>query len=286
MPTLSQDQIDAFARDGAITVPDAVTPAQLARMRAAFDAWVAESRTHAGPYGAMIDGRARFDLDPDHSADRPSLRRVGAPSELDPVFLEVLTDSPMIAMLQDLIGSDLRLHHSKINSKLPMTATKVDWHQDFSFDPHSNDDLVTCLVFMDAVTLENGPLRTVPGSHLGPLHSHWQGGHFTGAISGPAVDAFERDAVAHTGPAGAVCFMHSKVVHGSSENRSERPRTLFITEIAAADARPLAPNHIPSVHDGMILAGRETHRVRTVPFEMEMPVVPESGTFFDQQVAQ
>ena len=160
-----------------------------------------------------------------------------------------------------------------------MTATKVDWHQDFSFDPHSNDDLITCLIFLDDVTMENGPLRTVPGSHTGPLYSHWRDGAFTGAIEGDPVAAFERDAVAHTGPAGGACFMHSRVVHGSTENRSSAHRTLFITEISAADARPLAGNAIPSRHEGMILAGEETHKVRSIPFEMEMPVVPKADLF-------
>ncbi|MCR9257510.1 MAG: phytanoyl-CoA dioxygenase family protein [Alphaproteobacteria bacterium] len=283
MPTLTHAQIDAFDRDGAITVENAVTPEQLATMRAVFARWVEESRGHHGPYGEMMDGRPRFDVDPDHGADHPSLRRIGSPTELEDIFLEVLTDSPMIRMLQDLLGPDLRLHHSKINSKLPMTATKVDWHQDFSFDPHSNDDLITCLIFMDDVTMENGPLRTVPGSHKGPLYSHWKDGAFTGAIDGDPVAVFEREAVAHTGVAGGACFMHSRVVHGSTENRSAAPRTLFITEIAAADARPLAGNAIPSRHEGMILAGTETHKVRSVAYEMEMPVVPKAGTFFDQQ---
>ena len=40
-----------------------------------------------------------------------------------------------IEAVADLMGPDLRFHHSKINSKLPGSATTVKWHQDFTFDP-------------------------------------------------------------------------------------------------------------------------------------------------------
>ncbi|MGB7204077.1 MAG: hypothetical protein WBD37_01225, partial [Anderseniella sp.] len=123
MQELTKAQIDTFKREGCITVENAVTPDQLDAMRAAFEGWVEESRKHDGPFGAQADGRARFDVEPGHTSDHPALRRVASPTELDDVFLDVLTNSPMIAMLAQLNGPDLRLHHSKLNSKLPHTAT-------------------------------------------------------------------------------------------------------------------------------------------------------------------
>ena len=58
-----------------------------------------------------------------------------------------------------------------------------------------------------------------------------------------------------------------------------------VAAIAAADAIPLAANAVPSVHAGMILAGREPGRIRATSFEMEMPEVPDGASFFDQQAA-
>ena len=51
MPVLSQDQIDAFWRDGYLVVPDAVTPAQLAALRGEIAGWVEASRAHSAPFG-------------------------------------------------------------------------------------------------------------------------------------------------------------------------------------------------------------------------------------------
>jgi len=285
MPTLSSDQVTAFHETGCLVCPDALRPEQLAALRAALDGWIEESRAHPGPFGQTLDGRPRFDVQPGHAADRPALRRVQSPTELSDAYLDALTASPMIGMLTELIGPDLRLHHSKINCKLPGSGTVVDWHTDFAFDPHSNDDMVTCLVFLDDVTEDNGPLMTVPGSHRGPMHSHWRDGKFVGAVAPAVARDCEARAVPHTGPAGSVCFMHSRVLHGSTENRTDRSRNLFISQIAAADAVPLAPNHVPSVHQGLLLHGTEPRRIRCMAFEIEPPEIPET-TFFDQQATE
>ena len=238
MTALSSEQKETFAATGCLLVKDAVTQDQLGAMRRDFACWVEESRCHKGAFGEMLDGRPRFDVEADHSAAHPALRRVASPSELSGSYLDVLKNSAMTEMAASLIGPNIRLHHCKMNSKLPNTATAVKWHQDFTFDPHSNDDLITALVFLDDVTEENGPLRVVPGSHKGPLLSLWHDGKFTGAVSDKAARNFEAAAVNQTGKAGSVCLMHSRVAHASSANNSAQPRTLFIAAIAAADAIP------------------------------------------------
>lgn len=283
MPTyLSADDVAAFHETGCLVAKGAVRADHLAAMNAALDDWIEESRAHTDPYGEMSDGRVRFDVQPGHCADRPALRRVQSPTELSDSYLLALTESPMIDMLSELIGPNLRFHHSKVNCKLPGAGTVVDWHQDFPFDPHSNDDMVTCLMFMGDVTDDNGPLLTVPGSHTGPIHSLWRDGQFAGAVRPDVADDCERRAVAHTGPAGSVCFMHTRVLHASRANLTDRPRNLFIANIAAADAVPLARNHVPSVHAGMLLRGTEPNRIRAIDFDLEPAALPET-TFFQQQ---
>ena len=70
---------------------------------------------------------------------------------------------------------------TKINLKLPGSGTAVKYHQDFPFEPHSNEDIMTVLYFLDDVTFDNGPLEVIPGSHKGEIFSLWQDGIFTGA---------------------------------------------------------------------------------------------------------
>ena len=167
MGVLNQPQIDQFWRDGVLTVEDAVSPAQLERLQHDFDGWVEDSRSQTEPFGTSFDGRIRFDVQPGHSADQPALRRVQAPTEISEAFYDAMSDSRMTDMVADLIGPDVQLHHTKINSKLPGAATEVKWHQDFLFTPHTNSNVVTALLMIDDVTEENGPLEVLPGSHKG-----------------------------------------------------------------------------------------------------------------------
>ncbi len=115
------------------------------------------------------------------------------------------------------------------------------------------------------------------------MHSLWHDGLFTGAVE-PALERdFEARAVSCTGQAGAVCFMHTRLAHGSAPNRSALPRTLLITVYAAADAVACSPNPVPSRHDGMIVRGREPGRIRATAYELETPAYPKTASFFNQQ---
>ena len=176
MAALTQEQKDRFWRDGVLTVEDAVTAAELADLRAVFAGWVEESRGHDSDFGETLDGRARFDLEPGHSAESPALRRVQSPEEISPVYAEAMRNARTVDLVAELIGPAIKFHHGKVNSKLPGAATKVKFHQDFPFEPMTNDDMITALLFIDEVTLENGPLEVVPGTHKGPLYSHWHDG--------------------------------------------------------------------------------------------------------------
>jgi hypothetical protein len=250
-----------------------------------FRAWVEESRLHTGAFGEMLDGRPRFDLEPGHSDSTPALRRVASPEEISPVNLDILLAGPMLEAVADLLGGNLRFHHAKLNSKLPGSATRVQWHQDFTFDPHSNDDCITAMLFLDDITPELGPLRVVPGSHRGPLHSLWHDGVFTGAVADEVAADCEQRAIECPGASGSLCLMHTRMLHASAENRGARPRTLYIATLTAADALPLAPCAVPSRYAGRILRGRDPRRVRSVAFDMEIPEIPVGASFFEQQAA-
>ena len=242
-------------------MPDAVNPAELAAMRAQIGHWVEESRAHLEPFGPpTIDGRPRFDMGEEHRPERPALRRVNNPSDIAPAFTQVAWSSGVVDMVCDLIGPDLKFHHCKINLKLPGSNTEVGYHQDFAYTPHTNDDIVTALVFIDEVTADNGALMVVPGSHRGPIHSLFEGERFTG-----------------------VCLMHTRLCHGSEANRSRAPRGLYICVYTAADAFPLARNPMANANEGKILRGRPTRFARMMAGPIELPAQPRSASFFAVQ---
>lgn len=283
MTTLTQDQIDSFWENGFLVVENGVTAEHLQAMRDDFAAMVEESKQHSANYGETIDGRARFDLEPGHSADKPGLRRVNAPVEVSDSYFKASMDSRMTDCVADLIGPNVKFHHAKINSKLPGGNTVVKWHQDFPFTPHTNDDLVTALLLIDDVTDENGPLKVVAGSHKTEIHTLWHDGVFTGAIDNDLAQWCEDNATVCTGKAGSVVFMHTRTLHGSSINRSANSRTIHISVFSAEDAIACSPNPVPSKYQGLVVRGEQTGRIRTSDFDMDMPEMPDKASFFSQQ---
>lgn len=282
---LTQSQKDQFWRDGVLIVEDAVSDAELAKLREVFAGWVEESRNHTDDYGETLDGRPRFDLQPGHNAKTPGLRRVQSPEEVSDVYAHVMRNARMVDVVAELIGPAIKFHHGKVNSKLPGTATKVKFHQDFPFQPMTNDDMVTALLFVDDVTLENGPLEVVPGSHTGPLYTLWHSGVFTGAVSDDVLAEHEDKIFKCTGKAGSVCLMHSSLLHGSAPNLSAAARTLYIATYYAEDAIELSPNALPSTLTHELVRGEVSGRVRCSSYEMPLPEVPKDTSFFAQQEA-
>ena len=280
---LTPEQYDRFWRQGYLVVENAVTSELLDAMKQTFERWVNESAEHDQPYGQTINNHPRFDLEPSHRSDKPALRRVNAPIEISQVFYEAMSASRMTDLVMDLLGPNVKFHHSKINSKLPGGDTAVKWHQDFTFTPHTNEDVLTALLMMDEVSEENGPLEVLPGSHLGPLHSLWHNGVFTGAVDDGIANKAASSSELCLGPPGAVCLMHSRLLHASKANKSVNPRTLFISVYSACDAIPCSPNPMPNKYEGIIVRGKATNCVRTTSYEMELPQLPTTASFFDQQ---
>ena len=280
---LTKAQIDLFWKDGVITVENAVTPYQLKCLQDTFADWVEDSRKHKKDFGEVLDGRPRFDLEPGHSNEVPALRRVQSPEEISSAYADVMRNSKIVDFAADLVGPSIRFHHGKVNSKLPGSATKVKFHQDFSFQPMTNDDMITALLFVDDVTLDNGPLEVVPGSHKGPLYPHWHNDNFTGAVADTVVDENKENIIKCIGPKGSVCLMHASLLHGSAPNLSSEPRTLYIITYYAEDAIELSPNHLPSTLTHELIRGKVSGKVRCSSYNMLIPEVPKGTSFFSQQ---
>ena len=282
---LSQNQKKQFWTDGFLLVENAINDRQLEKLKKTFLDWVNDSRNYKTDYGETMDGRPRFDLQPGHSSDVPGLRRIQSPEEISEVFADVMRNGRSVDMCAELIGQGIRFHHGKVNSKLPGTATKVNFHQDFPFEPMTNDDMITCLLFIDDVTLENGPLEVVPGTHKGPLYSHWHNGIFTGSVSDEILAEHEDKIIRCTGKAGSVCLMHASLLHGSAPNLSNKSRTLYISTYYAEDAVELSPNHLPSTLTHELVRGEASGRVRCSTYDMQLPEVPKGTSFFAQQAS-
>lgn len=276
---LTADQIQAYHDDGYLVIPRLYDRDVVDRMRAAVGRIVEGAR-------GKTEHDSRYDLDPAHRPDEPRVRRIKQPHLVDPVFDEVMRDPRLLAMLDALLPNGVRIRNSKLNMKEAGGGAPVEWHQDWAFYPHTNDDVLAVGVMLDDTELENGPLLVIPGSHKGPTYDHHDpDGFFCGAID-PEVGGIDFDkAVPCTGPAGSISIHHARLLHGSAENQSNRPRRLLLYEFTAGDAWPLlGVNNLADFHDQLLTGTPSIQpRIAAAPVRMPLPPAPYQGSIYENQ---
>src|ERR687894_1261406 len=193
---LTRAQKDEYERVGAIVVPDVLSAEEVAELRAATDGFVERAR-------GLTTHNEVYDLEDSHSAAEPRVRRIKAPHLHHPAYARLVRHPRIVAVLQDLWGPDIRFDTAKLNMKSAGFGAAVEWHQDWAFYPHTNDDLAAVGVMMDDMEEENGPLLVIPGSHRGPVFDHHVEGCFCGAMDPSRGEVDYKAAVPLTGQAGS-----------------------------------------------------------------------------------
>lgn len=233
---LTQAQREAYFRDGFIALEGFVDREWLDRLWEVTDGFVEESK-------GITQSDAKFDVEPDHTAENPRLRRLSWPVGHHETYWEFASRGPIVDAAEDLLGPDVVFHHSKLNFKWSGGGEEVKWHQDFPFYPHTNPSVLAIGLYMSDVDEAMGPLGAIPGSHEGPVYDHYNdAGEWVGALR-PADDALlEKDkAIYMNGKAGTITIHHVRTVHGSMPNNSPRMRPLLINAYSSADAFCLTP---------------------------------------------
>lgn len=226
---------------------------------------------------SMTVSNERLELEEQHSAEQPRIRRIRLPHTISDCVRELMYSDHILAPARDLIGPDLRLHTTKLNMKSAENGAVVEWHQDYAFYPHTNDDILAIGVFIDDMASENGPLMVYPGSHKGPVYDHHADGVFAGAFLPEKVGLNPSDAVELTGPVGSLSIHHGRLVHGSAKNRSSRSRRVLFYEMMAADAFPICGSltHWNGIEDynTRMLCGEPTiaPRLKDIPIRIPQP---------------
>src|SRR5713226_7746051 len=208
---LSNAQRAAYDRDGVIVVADVFTPAEIDELRQVTEAFVERA--------ALVGANDEiYDLEDSHSAAEPRVRRLKSPHLHDPAYFRASRNETVVAILKDLWGS-VRFDTGKLNMKSAGYGAPVEWHQDWAFYPHTNDDLAAVGIMLDDCDGENGPMLVIPGSHKGPVYDHHgPDGRFCGAIDPARVRLGLSRAAPCLGKAGSVTVHHVRAVHGSARS--------------------------------------------------------------------
>ncbi len=263
---LSQAQREQYHQNGWLAVPGLVDAEWLGRLRQVTDEFVEASRK-------LTEPNILYDLDEGHSADEPRLRRLSSPTDLHETYWEFASRSVIIDVAVDLLGPDVKFHHSKLNFKAPRGGEEVKWHQDIQFWPHTNYDLLTIGVFLEDVEAGMGEVGFVSGSHDGPLFDLYDGDdRWVGALRNDDVDRAQVGVAEYpVGPAGTITVHNCRTVHGSAPNRSDHPRPLLLQTYAAADAFAYTDLIKQSPHGEELIRGEPARWARHDPRPCLMP---------------
>jgi len=277
---LTKAEIEQYRELGYLVVSGVFDAELLAEIRRAVDAIIADA-------GKVTTHTDVYDLEESHTPEKPRVRRIKTPHKHFPFFAELTRNPRITGVLAQLIGSDLRLHGAKLNMKSAGYGAAVEWHQDWAFYPHTNDDVLATGLYLDDCDMANGPLLVVPGTHKGPVYDHHADGYFVGAMA-PEIEGLDyAEAVPLTGKAGSMTIHHARLVHGSALNTSSKPRRLLLHEYTAADAWPLMGVANFDEFNGRMVLGKPTiePRLTGVPVRMPLPPAPFQGSIYENQRA-
>src|SRR6266699_3600866 len=130
---ISEQDVQAYKRDGMIMVPDVLGADTLAQLRSVIEELVAGSAT-------TLEHTDVYDLEPGHTAENPRVRRIKTPHKVHALFDQIVRSPAVLDICKNLIGSVLRLQDSKLNIKSAQSGSTVKWHRYWAFYPHTNDD--------------------------------------------------------------------------------------------------------------------------------------------------
>ena len=275
---LSAKQIKKYNEDGFVIIDNVIDEDFLNKVKLATTKIVEKA--------SLIDNsNDQYDLADNHSRSKISVRRIKQPHSFDNTFKDLLYYPSVIQKVKSLLGTNFRLHNGKINLKSPSAGDLVDWHQDWAFYPHSNDDVLAVGIMLDDMTSENGSVLFIPGSHKGKIYNHHHNGYFAGAIDIEKDNIDLSDAFEVTGKAGSITIHHARLLHASKPNNSNNMRRFLLWEFAASDAWPLMGINDYNDFNKKIISGKtiNTPRLSNVPVIMPLPAAINQGSIFENQ---
>lgn len=117
----------------------------------------------------------------------------------------------------------LRVWHDQALIKEPW-AEPTAWHQDNTTWSFSSDHAISIWIALDDVTLQNGCLFFLPGSHKHRLEKHIRTNSGVGEFFKHYPEFSATEPIPATMKAGSCSFHNGLMVHGAHANMSPRPR--------------------------------------------------------------
>src|ERR1700728_1918576 len=166
-PHVSEDQLVALRRDGFLLVEGLSSEEEIAPLRAIFDRMFDERR--GWDTGALFDM-----IGPDSPEQEMALPQLLRPSQYEPFFRQTKLASSARSIAEQILGPKLENDLEHAISKPPFNGAATPWHQDDAFHRKGSGvpESISIWMPLQDVTVENGCMRYIRGSNLGPLYPH------------------------------------------------------------------------------------------------------------------
>ncbi len=214
----------------------------------------------------------RFDVSPEHTKEKPILRRIKMPDGAHPEYWD-FSNGIIADVASDLLGPNVVFHHSKLNFKWYDESDKVKWHQDIQFFPHTNYNVITIGCYLEDTDMKNGPLAVLEGSHNQKLYDQYdKNGNWTGMLSDDDAKKLDKNKIKFlTGKAGSITIHNARTLHFSPSSKSPLPRPLLLNCFTSADAKPYMDHYAVTENTYKIVRGKKVKWAHHDPRPCQIP---------------
>jgi ectoine hydroxylase-related dioxygenase (phytanoyl-CoA dioxygenase family) len=252
---LSEGQVEFYRENGYLAGIKLLNDDQVEELRAELAALV--DPAHPG-------NELFYEFNSNESADPAKVlfHALGA-WRITPGFHDLLWNPAFCVPASQLLEGPVRFWHDQLFYKPARHGGVVIWHQDFSYWTRTQPMAhLSCWIGLDDSTPENGCLHYVPGSHRWSLLPREDFANDMDTIQRVLSEEQKRDfkPKAIVLKKGECSFHHPLMVHGSYENRTDRPRRAVVINVVrdgvySVSDKPLLDG-VPPIAVGERLGGQ------------------------------
>ena len=161
--------------------------------------------------------------------------------QFDAIFKALTQDKRIVDIAEQILGSQVYIHQSRVNLKPGFKGKEFYWHSDFE-TWHIEDGMprmraLSCSIALTDNNEFNGPLMVIPGSHKQYIScvGETPENHYKKSLRKQEYGVPDKalltelvqqhGIVAPKGKAGSVIFFECNLMHGSNSNITPYPRT-------------------------------------------------------------
>lgn len=173
------------------------------------------------------------------------------------IFLARTRDPRLTDPIVDILGPDLLGLNSLYIWKPPKIGLGFPWHQDrwYTRPQFKTETTVGTWTAIDTSDIDNGCLYVIPGSHKKGILEHVEVEGSQQQEFKQAIGAKDEDGLAIELPPGSVIFFDNRILHKSSDNKSERFRRCNVAHFMSSHAERVQHKNVKYIRPVMWVRG-------------------------------